>query len=78
MLCCALPDPSGISDLKAKRDDLGRQLAADEEEKLRVQTSIGELTRRLQQLNEGLARKVGRTETAFFSLSPRLPPGVTS
>ncbi|KYO23010.1 microtubule nucleation factor SSNA1 [Alligator mississippiensis] len=47
-----------IEELCARRDELGRQIAREEEEKGKLQSDIRLLTERLARLNEGLARKM--------------------
>ena len=49
---------SGIEDLCSRRDELHREIVADEEEKAKLQNEIRMLTDRLAKLNESLAQKI--------------------
>ena len=54
---------SCIEDLREKREELNRSIAADEEEKAKIQNDLRILTERLSKLNDSLARKIAsRTE----------------
>ena len=48
----------GIEDLCSKRDEVQRQILAEEEEKRKIQNDIRILTERLAQVNESLAQKI--------------------
>ena len=47
-----------IEDLREKREELNRQIGADEQEKGSITREITVLTDRLQQVNDALVRKV--------------------
>ncbi|EDV26027.1 Sjoegren syndrome nuclear autoantigen 1 [Trichoplax sp. H2] len=47
-----------IEDLCSKRDELHRQILAEEEEKAKVQNDIRILTEKLAKINESLAKKM--------------------
>jgi Sjoegren syndrome nuclear autoantigen 1 len=47
-----------IEDLREKREEVNRAIAADEEEKAKIQNDLRILTERLSRLNDGLARKI--------------------
>merc|ERR1712146_783571 len=52
-----------IEELREKREELNRSIAADEEEKAKIQNDLRILTERLARINDNLARKVSsRTE----------------
>ncbi|KAL1504517.1 hypothetical protein AB1Y20_022341 [Prymnesium parvum] len=52
-----------IEDLRQKREELNRSIAADEEEKAKIQNDLRILTERLSRINDNLARKIAsRTE----------------
>jgi len=56
-LACCSPQ------LREKREELNRSIAADEEEKAKIQNDLRILTERLARINDNLARKVSsRTE----------------
>ena len=48
----------GIEDLCTKRDELQRQILAEEEEKAKLQNDIRILTEKLAKVNESLAKKI--------------------
>merc|ERR1712166_261478 len=47
-----------IEELRSKREELNTSLAADEEEKAKIQNDLRILTERLARINDNLARKV--------------------
>ena len=47
-----------IEDLREKREEVNRQILAEEEEKAKIQKDLSILTDRLSKINESLARKV--------------------
>ena len=49
---------AGIEDMRVRRDEVQRQIQAEEEDKGRLQQEISVLTKQLAQLNSSLARKV--------------------
>ena len=52
-----------IEELREKREELNRSIAADEEEKAKIQNDLRILTERLSRINDNLARKISsRTE----------------
>jgi len=52
-----------IEDLREKREELNKSIAADEEEKAKIQNDLRILTERLSRINDNLARKIAsRTE----------------
>merc|ERR1712070_926709 len=52
-----------IEELREKREELNKSIAADEEEKAKIQNDLRILTERLARINDNLARKVSsRTE----------------
>merc|ERR1719217_1499520 len=52
-----------IEELREKREELNRSIAADEEEKAKIQNDLRILTERLSRINDNLARKIAsRTE----------------
>merc|ERR1711972_1276514 len=54
---------SCIEDLREKREELNRSIAADEEEKAKIQNDLRILTERLSRINDNLAKKIAsRTE----------------
>eukprot|EP00310_Coccolithus_braarudii_P013998 CAMPEP_0183350938 /NCGR_PEP_ID=MMETSP0164_2-20130417/22126_1 /TAXON_ID=221442 /ORGANISM="Coccolithus pelagicus ssp braarudi, Strain PLY182g" /LENGTH=112 /DNA_ID=CAMNT_0025522977 /DNA_START=67 /DNA_END=405 /DNA_ORIENTATION=- len=54
---------SCIEELREKREELNRSIAADEEEKAKIQNDLRILTERLSRINDNLARKIAsRTE----------------
>ncbi len=57
-LLCNLLTLPGIEDLCSKRDEVQRQILAEEEEKRKIQNDIRILTERLAQVNESLAQKI--------------------
>ena len=67
-----------IEDLRAKREEVNRQILKEEEEKARIQKDISTLTARLQKLNESITRKtqarneydksIQETEAAYMKI----------
>lgn len=53
---CALP---GIEDLREKREEILKTLREDDAEKAKIQQDLQLLTKRLSQVNDSIARKVG-------------------
>merc|ERR1712070_758394 len=52
-----------IEELREKREELNKSIAADEEEKAKIQNDLRILTERLSRINDNLARKIAsRTE----------------
>merc|ERR1712070_941921 len=52
-----------IEELREKREELNRSIAADEEEKAKIQNDLRILTEQLSRINDNLARKIAsRTE----------------
>jgi len=49
---------AGIEDLCTRRDELHKQILAEEEEKMKLQTEICTLTDRLAKINESLSKKM--------------------
>ena len=49
---------AGIEDLRQKRDEIQRQIEADEHEKRKVQEELQSLTQQLSQITDSLSRKV--------------------
>jgi len=49
---------AGIEDLREKREEVNKSIAADEEEKAKIQNDLRILTERLSRLNDNLARKI--------------------
>ena len=47
-----------IEDLRSKREEVNKSIAADEEEKAKIQNDLRILTERLSRLNDNLARKI--------------------
>mmetsp|Transcript_11839 Transcript_11839/g.35001 ORF Transcript_11839/g.35001 Transcript_11839/m.35001 type:complete len:112 (+) Transcript_11839:59-394(+) len=47
-----------IEELREKREELNRSVAADEEEKAKIQNDLRILTERLARINDNLARKI--------------------
>jgi len=86
----AAPDAScnvsGIEDLCSRRDELHREIVADEEEKAKLQNEIRMLTDRLAKLNESLAQKIAsraefdrtiaETEAAYTKVRVTLKSGI--
>lgn len=68
----------GIEDLCSKRDDLQRQIMAEEEEKHKLQNDIRVLSEKLAKVNENLAKKISarnefdktiaETESAYMKI----------
>lgn len=52
--------PSGIEDLREKREEVQKQIRDEEGEKAKLQQDLQVLTKRLAHINDGLARKVRR------------------
>lgn len=52
---------SGIEDLREKREEISKQLREEEAEKAKITQDLQVLTKRLNQVNESIARKVGLT-----------------
>ena len=47
-----------IEDLRSKREEVNKSIAADEEEKAKIQNDLRILTERLARINDNLARKI--------------------
>jgi Sjoegren syndrome nuclear autoantigen 1 len=54
-----IPISAGIEDLREKREEILKQLREDESEKAKIQQDLQLLTKRLAQVNDSIARKVG-------------------
>jgi Sjoegren syndrome nuclear autoantigen 1 len=47
-----------LEDLRDKREEIGKQITREEEEKSKIQNDLTVLTKRLAQINDSIARKV--------------------
>lgn len=61
--------PSGIEDLKAKRDEVNERILDKQEEKLKIQNDLHALTERLARVTDDLAKMV-RERDDYESASP--------
>lgn len=67
-----------VEDLCSKRDDLHKQIINEEDEKMKIENEIRQLTERLAKINESLAKKmavrseldktISETETAYMKI----------
>ncbi len=67
-----------VEDLCSKRDDLHKQIINEEDEKMKIENEIRQLTERLSKVNESLAKKmavrseldktISETETAYMKI----------
>ena len=74
-----------IEELREKREELNKSIAADEEEKAKIQNDLRILTERLARINDNLARKISsrneydktiqETEAAYAKVRARATPG---
>ena len=71
----ALCPPSGIEDLRRKREELQESILVEEETKAKLQRDLHELTEKIAKVTDSLARKIatrneydrtiGETEAAY-------------
>lgn len=68
---------TGIEDLREKREEISKQLREEEAEKAKITQDLQVLTKRLNQVNESIARKVGEIWTLMCSRQVCVEQGYT-